>query len=66
MIAMYDLEDNFINIFDTYKECAKYFETSTRNIASCISRIKSGVKDRIRDKKNERWVRLYKINVEEE
>ena len=28
MITMYDLEDNLIQVFDSYKDCAKYFNTS--------------------------------------
>lgn len=65
MIAMYDLEDNFINIFDTYKECAEYFETTPRVIHCCMSRMKTGHRDKKWDKKNNRWVRLYKIDDKE-
>ena len=61
MIAMYDIEDNFIKIFDNYKQCAEYFETTTKVIHSCVSEIKSGHRDRKRDKKNKCWVKLYKI-----
>ncbi len=65
MIAMYDLEDNLITIFDGYKECAKYFETTTKVIHCCVSRIKNGQRDRKRDKKSKCWVRLYKIEEED-
>lgn len=61
MIAMYDLEDNLITVFDTYKECAKYFNTSRAVIECHISRSKKGTVDRKRDIANKRWVRLFKI-----
>ena len=38
MIAMYDLEDNLITIFETTEECAKYFNTSVNVINCNISR----------------------------
>lgn len=59
MIAMYDLEDNLITIFDNYKECAKYFNTSIEVIHSHICRSKKGKVDKKRDK--DRWCRLFKM-----
>lgn len=59
MIVMYDLEDNLITIFNTYKECAKYFDTSVKSIRCYISRNKKGTVDKKRDKKNQQWVRLF-------
>ena len=61
MIAMYDLEDNIITIFDTYEECAKYFNTTKNVIHSYIYRQKKGILDKKLDKTNNRWVRLFKI-----
>lgn len=43
MIAMYDLEDNLITIFDSYKECAKYFNTSIQVLHCHISRSKKDI-----------------------
>ena len=59
MIAMYDLEDNLITVFDSYKECAKYFNTSVRVIYSHICRSKKGTLDKKRYKNS--WCRLFKI-----
>lgn len=61
MIAMYDLEDNLLTIFNTYKECAKYFNTSVRCIHSHICRVRKNIVDKKLDKQNKRWVRLFKI-----
>ena len=65
MIAMYDLEDNLIRIFDSYKECAEYFNTTTRVIHCYISRTREGKVDRKRDTVNKRWCKLYKIEDDE-
>ena len=48
MIAMYDLEDNLVTIFDNYKECAKYFNTSIQVLHCYISRSKKGKVDKKR------------------
>ena len=65
MIAMYDLEDNLITVFDNYKKCAEYFNTSISCIHCYISRSKQGKVDRKRDIKNKNWVRLFKIQDDE-
>lgn len=64
MILMYDLEDNYLCEFKNYKECAKYFNTTTKVIQCYISRSTKGTRDKKRDIKNKRWVRLFKIEVE--
>jgi len=61
MIAMYDLEDNFITLFDTYQECADYFETSKKVIQTYICKNRKGKIDKKWDKKNNCHVRLFKI-----
>ncbi len=58
---MYDLEDNPLFAFCSYKECAAYFETSVDSIQCYICRNKKSNIDKKRDKKNHRWVRLCKI-----
>lgn len=60
-IAMYDLEDNYICSFWGCKECAKYFETSVKVIHCHICRSQKGIIDKKRDRKNHRWVRLFRI-----
>lgn len=59
MIAMYDLEDNLITIFDTYKEAAKYFNTSVKVIQCYICRSRQGKIDKKKNGKT--WCRLLKI-----
>lgn len=62
MIAMYDLEDNIIAVFDNYKECAEYFKTSKKVIYSYFCKNKKGVVDKKYDKERNIWVRLFKID----
>ena len=61
MIVMYDLEDNYIREFSSYKECAKYFNTSVRVIHSHICRSRKGKVDKKKDKNG--WCRLFKMEV---
>lgn len=61
-IAMYDLEDNLITVFDSWQECANYFNTSTGVIRSYICRQQKGQRDKKRYK--DKWVRLFKIEEE--
>jgi len=61
MIAMYDLNDNILTVFENYKECAKYFNTSLNTLYSAISRMKTGEVKKKRDKKNKIWVKLYRM-----
>lgn len=61
MILMYDLEDNYLCEFKNYKECAKYFNTTTKVIQCYISRSIKGTIDKKRDKNKNRWVKLYKV-----
>ena len=62
MIAMYDLEDNLITIFDSYKECAKYFKTTTAVIRCHISRKNKGIIDKKR--LDGKWYRLFKEELD--
>ncbi len=62
MIAMYDLEDNIITTFDSYKECAKYFNTTVKVIQCYICRNKQGKIDKKRW--GNKWCRLFKIDNE--
>ena len=60
MILMYDLEDNYICEFKNYKDCAKYFNTSIKAIHTYICKSQKGTRDKKRDFKNNRWVRLFR------
>ena len=59
MIAMYDLDDNLITIFNNYKECANYFDTSVNTIKVHICRLKYGKVAKKRYKGV--WYKLVKI-----
>lgn len=51
-IAMYDIEtDELITTFDSYKECARYFNTSEQVIICNVMR-------KNRKRYNENWYRL--------
>lgn len=60
MIEMYDLEGNYICEFNTYLECAKYFNTTRNVIRTHISLSKKGEIHKKKDIKKDRWVKLYK------
>lgn len=59
MIVMYDLEDNLITVFDNYKECAKYFNTSVNTIKVHICKSKKGKTKKKRY--NNAWYKLIQI-----
>lgn len=61
MISCYDLNDNLITVFDSYKECAKWFNTSTKVIQCYISRSRRGIRDKKFNKQDKKWYRLFKI-----
>ena len=65
MLALYDLEDNLITVFESYKECAAWFNTSIKCIHSYICKSKKGIIDKKRDKKNKQWYRIHKYKEEE-
>lgn len=62
MIVMYDLEENFLDMFDTYEDCAKYFDTTIDVIYVHIHNTARGIITKKRDKKHKKWVKLYKID----
>ena len=65
-IDMYDMEDNYIMGFDSYKQCADYFKTTPQSISSSVCKVKNGKYCKKRDAKNNRWVKLYKMDYEED
>lgn len=48
MFAVYDMEDNLLYICDTYKELAKYFNTSIYVMHSTMSKFKSELRKKKR------------------
>lgn len=58
MILMYDQEDNLVTIFDTYKDCANYFNTSINVIRSHICRVRKGLVNK-KLMKGKGWFKLY-------
>lgn len=65
-IEMYDLEDNYIKSFKNYKECAEYFSTTPTAIITHICRSKTELNYKKRDIKRKQWVKIYKMNYDEE
>lgn len=65
-ICMYDLDDNYICEFASYKECAEYFDTNVKVIHTYICKSKKGIIDKKKDKIHKRFVRLVKWPVSEE
>lgn len=61
MIGCYDLEDNLITVFENYKECAEWFNTSVECIRCYICRNEKGILDKKRNKQNRKWYRLYRL-----
>ena len=61
MIICYDLEDNIVAIFDSYKECAEWFDTTVKVIQDNICRSRKGKIDKKRHFKQKKWYRLYKL-----
>lgn len=58
---MYDLEDNLVTIFENYKECAKYFNTSIGCIKSHMCRVSKNLLKKKLDKQNHKWYKLFLI-----
>ena len=66
-IAMYDLEDNLITVFESYRECAKYFKTSVKSIHCYICRSQKGKIDKKYNKEDHKWYRLVKwLEIEDD
>ena len=66
-IAMYDLDDNLITVFDSYRECARYFKTSIEAIHCYICRSQKGIVDKKLNKEDHKWYRLVKwLEIEDD
>lgn len=61
MIICYDLEDNVIKIFDSYKECAEWFGVKAQDIMCYISKSKKNMSDKKKNKHDNQWYRLFRI-----
>lgn len=66
MLALYDLEDNLITVFDDYFECAEYFNTTNASLHTYICKTRKGLDIKKRDIKRKRWCRLFKIEEDNE
>lgn len=65
-IAMYDENDNIVNIFENRKECAKYFNTTLSSIDCFFSKVKHGhMENKKLNKKDGKWYKLYRYKKEE-
>ena len=66
ILTFYDLEDNIIKQFDSYKECAEYFNTTDKVIQCYISRRKHYPNRKKRDTKRKIWGYLVKDAIDED
>lgn len=65
VITFYDLEYNIIRQFDSYKECAEYFNTTTKAIQSYICKSKKGIVKKKRNIEGKTCGYLVKDNIDE-
>lgn len=64
ILTFYDLEDNIVAQFDSYKEAAKYFQTSISVVRCNVSRRNLHFPNRKKyDKANKTWGYLIKDNL---
>lgn len=67
IITFYDLEDNVVAQFDSYKQCGLYFGTSDKVIQAYISRRKLHYPTRKKyDKRKRVWGYLVKDDIKDE
>lgn len=64
--AVYDLEDEIVEVFDTGKECAEWFGIKSGVFRSAFCKMSKGYRDRIKNKNDNNWYRIYKFSMEEE
>lgn len=65
-IAMYDENDNIVDIFENRKECAEYFQTSLKCIDTFFSKVKHGrIENKKRDKNDGKLYKLYRYQKDD-
>lgn len=64
--AVYDLEDEIIEVFDTGKEVAEWLGVKARVFYSAFTRINNGEREKIKNKNNGNFYKIYKYLMEEE
>ncbi len=64
--AIYDLEDEIIEVFDTGKEVAEWLGIKARVFYSTFSRMSNGEREKIKSKNNGNFYKIYKYSMEEE
>lgn len=65
ILALYDLEDNLITVFENTVECSNYLNIDRRCLDSFLSRVRCNKRpNRIKQKGTGEWYAIYEI-VEE-
>ena len=64
--AVYDVEDNIAGVFDTGKECAEWFGIKAKVFRSAFSKLNKGTRDKIKNKYNGNFYKVYKFSMEDE
>ena len=65
IIVEYDLNDNFIDLYESYVSLAYNFKTSVKSIQCIVSRLNRGKISKVYDCSIAKWVILYKYNLSE-
>lgn len=63
VIAVYDMEDNNIGVYESYKECAEMYNLTAKQVRDITKRIRLGLANT--GKLGNKYVRIYKYNMEE-
>lgn len=66
IFAVYDIEDNIVEVFDTGKECAEWFGIKAGIFHSAFCKLNNGTRDKIKNKNDDKWYKVYKYSMEEE
>lgn len=65
ILALYDLEDNLITVFDNATECSNYLNINRRCLDSFLSRVRCNKRaNRIKQKDTGEWYSIYEIAEE--
>ena len=65
ILALYDLEDNLITVFDNATECSNYLNINRRCLDSFLSRVRNNKRpNKIRAKGANEWYSIYEIAEE--
>lgn len=65
MLALYDTEDNLVQVFDNCHQAAKWMDTTYDSMASSIGRVISGYNDYLLNKGKKYKIFAYEVEENE-